>query len=237
VAVRNEPIELQGLYLGPFELVIEIGELTEPERPMPCRVVALDPQPAASNDAVTHPHVSDEQLCAGDATRAIESAIANGRLCEALMLIRSVLRQYNPASPYVAIDEWSGEPCEECGYRMSEDIRCLCEACDRVVCDECIAICQGCDTPICPRCIDRCEGCDEPFCDRCLRVCDGCGDQFCEACIEDSLCETCNEKEPDHGQETNEEESGQSGPQEDGQPQTEEQPTSEAGDPRRAQVV
>ena len=63
-------------------------------------MIALDPHPAALNDAVTHPHVSDERLCTGDAGAAIQAALAAGRVFDFFTLVRSVLVTYNPESPY-----------------------------------------------------------------------------------------------------------------------------------------
>ena len=60
------------------------------------RVVALDPHPAGSDESVTHPHVRDEQLCAGDAAAAIRSALAGGRICDFFLLVRSVLDRIQP---------------------------------------------------------------------------------------------------------------------------------------------
>ena len=43
------------------------------------RVVALDPNPAAASDDVTHPHVQNEQLCEGEGRAAIRAALAECR--------------------------------------------------------------------------------------------------------------------------------------------------------------
>ena len=63
IRVTTEPIVLEGIYLGPFQVCLEVGRLGHPS---PYRIVALDPQPAASNESVTHPHVQDESLCEGE---------------------------------------------------------------------------------------------------------------------------------------------------------------------------
>jgi hypothetical protein len=47
----------------------------------------MDPHPSSRNNEVTHPHVSGERLCAGDAGAAIEAAIASGRICDFFVLV------------------------------------------------------------------------------------------------------------------------------------------------------
>ena len=65
LAVTTDPIELQDIYLGPFEIQLHVPSLSEMRYNSIYRIFALDPHPAASNDCVTHPHVSDERLCPG----------------------------------------------------------------------------------------------------------------------------------------------------------------------------
>jgi hypothetical protein len=62
ISVNTEPIELAGIYLGRFKIRLEIGRTGLPDY----RVVALEPNPASSDSNITHPHVNDESLCAGD---------------------------------------------------------------------------------------------------------------------------------------------------------------------------
>ncbi len=56
ISATTEPIELEGVYLGPFEIRLDWGDLAE-GRPHNYRVIALDANPSAANDSVTHPHV------------------------------------------------------------------------------------------------------------------------------------------------------------------------------------
>ena len=97
VSVVTDAIELDGVYLGPFEIKLLLGDLIETRGSTPYRVNALDPHPAATNEEVTHPHVSGGSLCAGDASAALTAALASGRLCEFFLLVRSVLTTYNLA--------------------------------------------------------------------------------------------------------------------------------------------
>ena len=46
-------------------------------------IVALNPEPACTDSEVTHPHVKDGELCAGDAKVPIRAALEAGRLTDA----------------------------------------------------------------------------------------------------------------------------------------------------------
>ncbi len=65
---------MNDVHLGDFEIQLHVPSLAEMRYNSIFRIVALDPHPAASNDCVTHPHVSDERLCPGDAGAAINMA-------------------------------------------------------------------------------------------------------------------------------------------------------------------
>lgn len=108
LAATTEPIELQDVFLGDFEIQLLIPSLAHMQYGRVYRIVALDAHPASSSPHVTHPHVSDEQLCAGDAGAAIHQALLGGRICDFFLLSRSVLLHYNPDSPYVALDSERG---------------------------------------------------------------------------------------------------------------------------------
>jgi hypothetical protein len=43
-------------------------------------IIALEPNPAAGRPDVTHPHVIEKRLCAGDAVNPIRTALESGRL-------------------------------------------------------------------------------------------------------------------------------------------------------------
>ncbi len=65
ISVTTEAIELQGVYLGPFEICLDWSQLGTGSANS-YQVIALDAQPAESNECVTHPHVQDEALCEGE---------------------------------------------------------------------------------------------------------------------------------------------------------------------------
>lgn len=195
VRVTTDAIELEGRYLGPFEIRLALSELESlPMRP-PFLVVAQDPHPASGADHVTHPHVSDDRLCAGEAVTAINAAIESGRLCDFFVLVRSVLTNYNPDSPYVSLDDWDGEQCEDCGGGVYEDTRCYCEICDRTYCSDCMGSCTLCDESTCLGCLKVCPHCNESTCSQCLGMCQACDDACCSDCLQDGICPNCQEQQ------------------------------------------
>jgi hypothetical protein len=203
LSVQTDPITLEGVELGPFEVRLPLENLTEGDVEAAVRVIALDPNPAAGNEAVTHPHVSDGRLCAGEAAAPLRAALAAGRLCDALLLVRSVLETYNPESPYVSLENWDGRACYDCGYTSNEPF--WCECCEHDYCDECISFCRSCDTTLCRQCLDSCTRCDEPTCESCLEHCSRCRDTCCPSCLEGGMCQECLEEteEPDENDEQN----------------------------------
>ena len=108
LAVVTDPIELEKVSLGPFEIRLRIGSLAELDNNTPYDIVALGPHPARANPSVTHPSVCHEHLSAGHAAAPIRAALAAGRICHFFVLVRSVLTRYDPDSPYVRLDEWDG---------------------------------------------------------------------------------------------------------------------------------
>ena len=207
LVVTTEPIELEGYYLGEFEIQLRLGNLAEMKRHSSTyRIVALDPHPAGSNDSVTHPHVSDEHLCEGDAGAAIESALANGRVCDFFQLVHAVLTTYNPHSPYVALDDWEGRPCHDCGYTMQGDGTNWCTSCEEDFCDDCSSYCRCCDETTCIGCLKNCEACGDPVCPSCMTTCDDCGRSICKSCRDEVLCPCVQENE--ENEDDNDEDNG-----------------------------
>lgn len=209
--VSTDPIELKGIYLGPFDISLQLDELSNHSQREMFIVTALDPHPAAGNDHVTHPHVSDEKLCTGDAGPSIRTALEGGRIADFFILVRSILTTYNPDSPYVKLEEWAGEECGECGYRMHEDSTYFCERCEQNYCDECIGWCRGCDLSLCQSCLDLCPECEESICTHCVTPCGNCESRCCQSCLTEDLCPTCiqeqeHQDEDEKSQETEDQE-------------------------------
>ncbi len=202
LAVTTEPIELNDVHLGEFEIQLHVHSLAEMRYNSIYRIVALDPHPAASNECVTHPHVSDERLCPGDAGAAINMALDAGRICDFFLLVRSVLTHYNPDSPYVSLDNWNGTVCYECGYVASGDDVYWCSCCENDFCSECSSYCRRCDETTCVGCLESCTVCDEPVCPSCMVVCRECGERLCRNCLDDMACPCIEENEENHNEES-----------------------------------
>ncbi|MEX2215185.1 MAG: hypothetical protein WD768_13710, partial [Phycisphaeraceae bacterium] len=154
LTVSTEPITLEGVYLGAFSIKLEIDRLDSLHRQRVYQVEALDPHPAEGHDNTTHPHVRDDELCEGDASVPIKSALEHGRIADFFLLVQSVLTTYNSGSPYVALDLWDGGvSCYHCGTSVSEDERTYCEHCDHDVCNDCTGKCEACDSYHCTECL------------------------------------------------------------------------------------
>ncbi len=194
LSVTTEPIELEGIFLGPFEIRFERGRHSNRDSPA-YRVIALDPHPAESRENVTHPHVMDEQLCEGDAKNAVKQALSQGRLLDFFMLVAGVLRTYNGESAFIELALWYGQSCSDCGAVVSEEDRYVCHRCGETVCDECQAACSGCEDWYCSNCRAACAVCEGTFCSGCLQRCDGCRESVCRGCLENERCANCHEEE------------------------------------------
>jgi hypothetical protein len=195
LSVTTESIELDDVYLGRFEIRLEWSDLAA-GHPHNYRVIAVDANPAATNEGVTHPHVQDEAVCEGEGRQMIRSALEQGRLLDFFVIIATLLRTYNSGSPYVALSDWGGAECADCGGTMSDDGRWTCEKCETTVCGGCYQNCSDCDGIYCDECTTSCDGCDETRCRSCVAVCSVCHDEFCEACLnDDERCYNCHEKE------------------------------------------
>jgi hypothetical protein len=208
VSVQTEPITLKEVALGRFELRFVWNRVGQLSGTRCFDLIALDPNPARGKSGVTHPHVRDEELCAGDAARPLDEAVKDGRLADAFLLIRSVLTTYNSRSPYVPLEEWHGSSCSECGGSTDPDERSSCDACHAELCDGCICSCSACSEYRCMSCLQRCAGCqegccpgcltslnDKSYCSDCLGTCAECKSQTPkEDLSDDDLCPTCLEQ-------------------------------------------
>lgn len=194
ISVMTKSIVLEDVSFGPFEIKLCLNDFNKLYQNRPYRVIALDPNPAATDEDVTHPHVSHEILCEGDGHTAISKALEQGRLCDFFTMVIGVLENYNPSSPYVSIDDWEGRGCYDCGCTISSDEIYYCEYCENDLCDHCSTYCQRCDTTVCLGCAFNCPACGEPVCSRCTTKCKECEETLCKDCLTDGLCQSCEEQ-------------------------------------------
>jgi hypothetical protein len=213
LTVTTEPITLEGIDLGPFALRLPLARVAGRDGADCFEVVALEPNSAAANEAVTHPHVRDDTLCAGDAAASLRLALDEGRLADAFCLVRGVLGNYNPHSAYVALESWEGTACHDCGQVIPEDDRVCCNLCDTDFCVGCTIDCAGCGVTSCLGCSDRCAACGRTCCgacrtasshsgrlccENCLRACQGCGSDVADDELdpETKRCPDCQRQAP-----------------------------------------
>jgi hypothetical protein len=203
VIAHTPPLVLDELELGPFAIELHVHSLDRSRADSGCfEIVALQANPAASNADVTHPHVSGKSLCAGDAAVPIAQSLRQGRIADAFCLVRSVLNNYNPHSPYVSIEDWSGVQCKDCGDSVHDDDLYTCPVCNGRYCGHCTGCCEQCDQSACHGCLERdpvsrrdcCPAC-RSNCSECGRVVDGeCFNQQSERCPE---CDQKQSNDPD----------------------------------------
>jgi hypothetical protein len=194
LSVVTEPIELDFVNLGPFEIMLNWGQKSG-DRPHAYQVIAREPNPACSNSQVTHPHVQNEGLCEGDGVSPIRQALREGRLFDFFLVVANLLRTYNSASPYVALEDWGGIDCGDCGYTVSELDYSACERCGTHLCDDCRLSCQVCSDTYCNDCIKRCAACEETYCSRCISLCSDCDSECCNDCLRNGgRCQKCHEQ-------------------------------------------
>ena len=202
----TEPITLNDVYLGPFKIALYPHRLGDMYSRTAYYVIAVEPHPAATDEAVTHPHVSNDAVCEGDGAAAIRAALEEGRLCDFFTMVRSILTTYNPDSPYVALSDWLGVPCYECGYVMDDEGSYYCDNCENALCDQCSYVCTTCGQVVCGSCVGKCELCEQSLCPTCAKSkCSECSSVCCGSCLEDYVCIECRSKETEDEQEANKE--------------------------------
>ena len=138
----------------------------------------------------------DEQLCEGESHVAIREAMTQGRLLDFFTLVANGLRSYNADSPFVAIDQWFGGRCADCGYGMDDEEGYTCDKCQASICNECEVTCNGCENNCCSECVTTCDGCDDSYCRSCLSPCLECHRHFCSHCLlENERCSNCHDQQ------------------------------------------
>ncbi len=201
LTVRTEPIELEGVDLGPFDIALHWSDIGREFSAY--SVIAVHPVKADGDECVTHPHVRHDALCEGDGKVPIARALQRGELFEFFVLVRQVLRTYDPSSAYQPLDEWFDAKCEECsdcGCCLDEYERNSCDSCSSQICNDCSDVCGICTGVCCQQCSDRCASCEEPVCRGCSEVSVDQTARRCRVCIEKDA-----EDEPPTTEETDDE--------------------------------
>ncbi len=208
LSITTHPISLKDehnneISLGRFKIYIDLKiDPTKHGYERMIQVEALDPNPAAENEDITHPHVKENEPCLGEALDIIQNAFVEGRMESVFMILDSLLKTYNPGSPHVPIDEWnehSRTECDRCGEKVDQDEITYCEICEHYCCGECCDHCDSCREYVCSECIvGKCVGCHQSICQSCFEgrgsSCDGCQEVVCDNCIHgccETFCENC----------------------------------------------
>src|SRR5262245_4358233 len=72
IVVTTDVIELEDVCLGEFEIRLDLNDFGKLQ---PYRVVASEPNPAAEDSSITHPHIKDNKLCEGEGRFPIRRAL------------------------------------------------------------------------------------------------------------------------------------------------------------------
>jgi hypothetical protein len=192
LSVTTEPIILEEIDLGPFEIRLHWDRIGERR---PYEVVSLQPNPAGESSETTHPHVKGEQLCEGDGRVSIDRALRAGRLLDFFQIVSRVLDSYNSGSAYVSLSHWNGSPCADCGDTVCDDDQYACDRCSDLLCRECLTSCARCEVLCCHPCTNYCRSCEESICSGCQHDCGQCHRPVCNSCLsETGLCQECQEE-------------------------------------------
>lgn len=218
----TEAIELDEVPLGCFRIILDWKSEPICSSQSPYRIEALDPNGPEYRSHITHPHVSSEQLCEGEAKFALRQALQDGRLTDYFQIINQVLHTYNSQSPYASLDEWGGTTCQDCGSNIPSDCS-HCVGCGGAMCDDCSTCCSICETSGCVACLSVCPGCESQICSDCSNACRECHKEICSECFNhtNGLCKDC-----DHVVESEEDEPSNSSTSEDSEADSEVQPAS-----------
>lgn len=158
-------------------------------------VIACDPRYVGEDETYSHPHVSEAELCEGEAVHTIERALNEGRFFDFFHIVNNTLQSYNARSPYMPLKRWvnpgHGCSCAECGYEIYPDDALVCDNCDDTFCSECCSYCESGDCWLC-------HGCTSHF--RCPSVCIDCEDLGTYDCLlhTNNPCEICGNSPSDH---------------------------------------
>lgn len=167
LTVTTEPITLEEISLGQFQIVLDLTNLG---KSVAYRIIAESPHFSESRSDVCHPHVLDEELCEGEASAPLASALRMGRFSDFFQIITQVLNTYNGLSAYASLSEWESHiTCHACGDCVSEDDCSYCDTCHASTCDSCCTSCPHCGDSACEVCIQQCEPCGESACAACLK--------------------------------------------------------------------
>jgi len=192
LSVTTEPITLEDIYLGAFRIELFLKDAQETQ---PYSIVALHPHPAAKDDSIVHPHVSDGALCEGEGKAPIRAALRSGRLLDFFQIVSNILHTYNGDGPYVSLDSWTNSVCVDCDYSIDGDSY-SCSNCNCTLCSECERCCAGCSDSLCSECNASCDLCGSSLCSSCLQVCEGCSRGCCHDCLQpNERCNDCHAKE------------------------------------------
>ncbi len=133
--VHTMPVNLNGIFLGSFQLVLAVGRrnfLDQAELPLSVRMLGYP-----GSKYQQHPHVRNDRLDFGDQTGQARAALYAGRLLEFFTLTSKILEKYQPWRAYTRLESQGNQDersCYECGDDRHENAGINCVSQGSVFC-------------------------------------------------------------------------------------------------------
>lgn len=203
LSVTTKPIVLEHdgetLGLGRFKIIIDFKtDIAARSYEHMIYMEALEPNCSPGEDNLVHPHVRGNEPCLGEAVGLMQEPFVQGQIESVFLILNSMLKTYNPISPYRTMEEWYDEAheCSWCGNGLGEDEGYCCNDCGTSICDSCCWWCARCEEYYCESHSGfRCGWCEDTICGGCYHnECKVCVASLCESCIHgccDTYCEDC----------------------------------------------
>ena len=118
LSITTEPIELEGIRLGPFAIHLDTGRLSHDS---PYSIIALGTASGRiieRNDASPRPWRTLMSRRRPQRHRRSPGGRAVVRL---LTVVDRILHTYSEGSAYVELNNWYGKPCHDCDCTVDED--------------------------------------------------------------------------------------------------------------------
>lgn len=204
LSIVTEPITLEhngnSLDLGRFQISLDLKtDMAIKTYEHLISMKALEPNRSPAEDDLVHPHIRGTEPCLGEALGLVQEPFVLGNIELVFMNLCSMIKTYNPVSPFRSIEDWYDEGCTCfcCGEEICEDESYSCASCDHTLCDGCSMYCNRCEETHCENCTGYvCGWCEEHICKGCEQYkCKDCGMHLCSECIYEcceTYCEDCN---------------------------------------------
>ena len=203
VAVATEPIELEGVYLGEFEIRLLLARPMQSARPGGNVSDRGLRSPSGRKRRNGHASPRPGRTASAPAMRQRPSVCPDRRPDLRLLPVGQV--RAGRIQPAVALCP-AGQVGRHCLLRLRLHHRqrriLLLPSCENDFCEECMSYCRRCDDSYCQGCLTECTACEDSVCSGCLTRCPDCRRAICQTCLEENQCPCQQEKENHNGPDT-----------------------------------